>query len=68
MFDDGPDGAPPVDDPPALAYAAVLIAYVALGYFLKSIVLNWVVGPLFLLAVLHLVPAAMAGRRRRSGR
>lgn len=48
---------------PAAAYVIALVAYVVFGYFLKSFVLNWIVGPLFLLIVLHLVPKAF-GRRR----
>lgn len=38
-------------------YAAALVVYVAGGFFLKSVLLNWLVGPLFLLIVLYLVPA-----------
>lgn len=40
-------------------YLAALVMYVAAGYFLKSWLLNWVVGPLFMLIVLYLVPAAI---------
>jgi len=52
----------PAVAPPLVAYVAVLVVYVALGYLLRSVVLNWIVGPLFLLAVLHLVPR-LVGRR-----
>ena len=54
---------PEPEDAPAAAYVAALVVYVALGYFLKSVVLNWIVGPLFLLVVLYLVPKAF-GRVR----
>ena len=40
-------------------YAFALALYVALGYFLKSWVLNWIIGPLFLLIVLYLIPTAV---------
>ena len=33
------------------------IVYVALGFTLKAPVLNWVVGPLWLLVILHLMPS-----------
>lgn len=49
---------------PAAAYVAALVVYVALGYFLKSIVLNWIVGPLFLVLVLHALPALLRRMRR----
>ena len=55
--------APEPEDAPAAAYVAAFVAYVALGYFLKSWLLNWIVGPLFLLVVLYLVPKAL-GRLR----
>ena len=60
------DPAPP-RDLPGYVYALAFVAYVLLGYFLKSAVLNWLVGPLFLLIVLHLVPRAFA-RARGDGR
>jgi hypothetical protein len=40
-------------------YAFALVLYVALGYFLKTWVLNWIIGPLFLLIVLYLIPTAV---------
>lgn len=40
-------------------YAAALAVYVTAGYFLKSVLLNWLVGPLFLLIVLYLVPTLL---------
>lgn len=56
-------GATTEPDPPAAAYLVAFVVYVALGYFLKSVVLNWIVGPLFLLIVLYLVPRAFRRRR-----
>jgi Flp pilus assembly protein TadB len=49
-------------------YAAALVGYVVAGYFLKSVLLNWLVGPLFLLIVLYLVPTLVRrlGRRPRT--
>jgi len=58
-------GFPPIEDAPPVAYVAALVVYVALGYLLGSVVLNWIVGPLFLLLVLHLVPKAWPARSRR---
>ncbi len=53
-------------------YVAAFVLYVALGLALKAVVLNWIVGPLFLLATLHVLPGAMrrlwAGGRRTSQR
>lgn len=49
---------------PASAYVAVFVFYVVLGYFLKSIVLNWIVGPMFLVFVLHTVPTVFRRLRR----
>lgn len=40
-------------------YVVALVVYVALGLLLRSIVLNWVVGPLFLLLTLYLLPLAV---------
>ncbi len=65
--------SPPVDGPgqaatepwPFAAYVAAFVAYVALGLLTKSWVLNWIVGPLFLLVVLFLFPR---GLRRLRGR
>ena len=47
---------PPEASPPLLAYAGALVVYIGLGYVLRSVVLNWVVGPLFLLVALYLLP------------
>jgi hypothetical protein len=55
---------------PVVWYAPVLVAYIGLGLLLKSVVLNGIVGPLFPLLVLYVVPR-IGGRvvaRRRSRR
>ena len=49
----------------ALAWAAAFVAYVALGYWTKGLVLNWIIGPLFPLFVLILIPQALGGRNSR---
>ncbi len=46
----------PSAGPSAAAYLATLVVYIGLGYVLKSVVLNWIVGPLFLLVALYLLP------------
>ncbi len=58
---------PPAVAPPAAAYVVALAVYVALGYFLKSALLNWVVGPLFLFGALYLLPRLVRHRPRRDG-
>ena len=45
-------------------YAVALVVYVAAGYYLKSWLLNWIVGPLFLVVVLYVVPTAVRRLRR----
>ena len=50
-------------DRPMAAYVAALVVYVVLGYFLKSAILNWIVGPLWLVLVLHVVPKALERRK-----
>jgi hypothetical protein len=44
------------------AWAVLLAVYVALGMVLKSTVLNWIVGPLFPLVFLYLVPRFLRSR------
>lgn len=60
----------PPGDAPVAAYVAAFLVYVAAGFFVKAVLLNWVVGPLFLVFVLDVVPHAWArlarSRRRRS--
>lgn len=48
---------PETDDPgrreragaPVLAYVLAVVSYIVLGIFTKTVFLNWVVGPLYLL-------------------
>ena len=42
-----------------LAYLLALASYVVLGLVFKSAVLNWIVGPLYPLAVLYLLPRVL---------
>jgi hypothetical protein len=37
-------------------YLLAFVVYVALGVLTRSVVLNWIVGPLFLLLSLYVVP------------
>ena len=53
-----------IDDAPVWAYVASFVVYVVLGYFFTSVVLNWIVGPLWLVATLHLLPRALGLDRR----
>jgi hypothetical protein len=39
-------------------YASALVLYVVIAYFFKAVLLNWIMGPLFLLVALHVIPAA----------
>ena len=50
----------------AVAFVVALVVYIALGLVLKSAVLNWIVGPLFPLFALYLLPAAVRRLRRRN--
>lgn len=47
-------------------FAASFVAYVAVGVVLKSPVLNWIVGPLWLFATLFLVPVLWRTLRARA--
>lgn len=48
---------PEIEGLPGLRWIVLsFVVYVVLGFFLKSIVLNWIVGPLWLLFTLHLIP------------
>lgn len=40
-------------------FVVALVAYIALGLVVKSVVLNWIVGPLFPLVALYLVPRVL---------
>ncbi|TDE13025.1 hypothetical protein [Jiangella asiatica] len=58
--------------PPRLGlawYALALMAYVVAGYFYKPVLMNWTLGPLFLLAALYVVPTVgrAAWSRLRTG-
>jgi hypothetical protein len=46
----------------AVPYLLAFAAYVALGYVFKSAVLNWIVGPLWLLLTFELIPRALGFR------
>ena len=37
-------------------YAIAAVTYIILGVFLQTFVLNWVVGPLYLLLVVWIIP------------
>ena len=52
----------PAVAPPPIAYVATLVVYLVLGYLFRSVVLNWIIGPLFLVGCLHVVPRLL-GRR-----
>jgi hypothetical protein len=45
-------------------YALAGVTYIGLGMFHKFL-LNWIIGPLWLIAVVWLVPLAIEGVRRR---
>ena len=46
-------------------FVATFVGYVVLGLVTRSVVLNWVVGPLWLLVTLYVLPEAV---RRLRGR
>lgn len=50
---------------PVVAFTAALVIYIVLGVALKSVVLNWIVGPLFPMVLLYAVPAGLRRVRRR---
>ena len=39
-----------------LQYFVVLIIYILLGFTFRTIFLNWIVGPMFLITTLYLIP------------
>lgn len=45
----------PLQDQP-IAWVVLLVVYIALGVAVKSVVLNWIVGPIFPLIGLYLLP------------
>lgn len=53
------DGAEQADDAfkvPIAYYVAALVAYIGLGLAFKVVFLNWIVGPLFMLFALDVLP------------
>ena len=56
--------APPESWRLLVRYSVALCLYVALGLALKVVVLNWIIGPLFPLVALELVPRATRRVRR----
>ena len=64
----------PRDDPPWLTpgvevalYVLAAVTYVGFGMFHKFL-LNWIIGPVWLVAWVWLVPAVIEGARRRQPR
>ena len=53
--------------PAAGWFALSFIVYVALGVTIKSVVVNWVVGPLWFFVTLSLVPSALRRLARGQG-
>jgi hypothetical protein len=51
--------------PGPAAYSLAFVSYVALGLWTNGLVLNWVVGPLYLVVVLYAVPQAYRAFTRR---
>ncbi|MET0739390.1 MAG: hypothetical protein ABW035_14005 [Acidimicrobiales bacterium] len=45
-----------------LPFAVALVIYVILGVTLKSFFLNWIIGPLFLLLSLDVLPRAFGAK------
>jgi hypothetical protein len=62
-----PDGADEPRPPGAAAFAIALVTYVALGLTVKSVVLNWIVGPAYLVLTLHVLPIGVRRLRHRIG-
>ncbi len=52
----------PAVAPPPIAYVATLVVYLVLGYLFRSVVLNWIIGPTFLVCSLYTLPRLL-GRR-----
>ena len=48
-----------------ISVMASLAIYITLGFFLKGIVLNWIVGPLWLFIVLYFLPTSVSSLRRK---
>ena len=59
---------PPVEGlPPAAWFVVTFVVYVILGLVVKSTVLNWIIGPLWLLITLFLLPTMVRRARARVG-
>jgi hypothetical protein len=54
--------------PGAAAYSLAFVSYVALGLWTNGLVLNWVIGPLYLVLVLYAAPRAWRVLARRTAR
>lgn len=52
----------------AIWYVVTFAVYVALGVTLKSVVLNWIVGPLFPVLTLYVLPTLLRQRFGREAR
>ena len=48
-------------------FVLTLVVYIALGLLFKRAVLNWVVGPLWLVGTLYLLPTVARAVRARAG-
>jgi hypothetical protein len=42
-----------------IGYGLAIVSYVILGLLFKTAILNWIVGPVYLLVVLHVIPEAV---------
>lgn len=56
------------DHEEGVLYAVAVVVYIALGYQFKTIFLNWIVGPLFPLLVVYLIPTWLRRLRARWAR
>lgn len=52
---------------PWWSWALTLASYVFLGYHLRTFLLNWIVGPLYPLVVMYLIPTVVRRAFRRGG-
>jgi hypothetical protein len=52
-------------DPGPWLYVLAFVVYVVLGLLTRSVVLNWIVGPLFPLLALYVVPRLVGDLIRR---
>jgi hypothetical protein len=47
-----------------LRYALAIVTYIPLGVFVRTAVLNWIIGPLYFVMVVSTVPRLLAGKKR----